>query len=61
MAKNPKHDDYYRKDFASVVYKCFDKKSCGAAKSKIIEKQQLTEELHSVIGKFEKTKSMLIF
>ena len=38
MAKNPKHDDYYRRDFASVVYKCFDKKSCGAAKSKIIEK-----------------------
>ena len=61
MAKNPEHDDYYQRDFASIVYKFCDKKSCGAAKSKIIEKQQLTEELHLVIRKFEKTKSMLIF
>ena len=57
IVKNLKYDGYQR-GLASMVYKHFDKKSSGSgAKSEIMSKQQLTEELYkSVIRKFEKCK-----
>ena len=62
---NPKYDGYQR-GVASLVYKCFEKKSsatgankfvgCGF-KSEIISDQQLAEELYKgTITKFEKVK-----
>ena len=57
IAKNPKYQGYKR-GFASVVYKCFDKKSSGGVvKSEIMPNQQLAEELHKPINrKIEKSK-----
>ena len=53
IAKTPKYDGY-EWGLASMVYKCFDKKtSAGAIKS--IQNQQLAQELHKpIIKKFEK-------
>ena len=53
IAKNPKNDGYQR-GLASMVYKCFDKKSkgSGTANNEIKQNLQLAEELHSqIIGK----------
>ena len=57
IANNSKYDGYQR-GLASMVYKCFDKKSKGAGmKIKIKENQQLANELHkSIIRKFKKRK-----
>ena len=57
IAKNPKYDGYQR-CLALMVCKFFDKKSSGSGvKSKIIPKQELSEELHKpIIRKFEKQK-----
>ena len=48
---------------APIVYKCLHKKpSCGAIKSELMSKQQLTDELHKpIIRKFEKRKVYLSF
>ena len=59
ILKNPKYDGYQR-GLASVVYKCFDKRSArgkGLNSNFDSENQQLDQELHkSVIRKFEKHK-----
>ena len=57
IVKNSKYDGYQR-GFASLVYKCLDKKSSGGpVKSEIIPNQQLAEELHkTIIRKLEKRK-----
>ena len=45
IASNPKYDGYQR-GLASMVYKCFDKKSKGAGiENEIKENQQLANEL----------------
>ena len=46
IAKNPKYDGYQR-GLASMVYKCFDKKSTGSgvANNEIKQNLQLAEEL----------------
>ena len=57
IAKNPKYDGY-KSGLASMVYKFFGKKSSGnGARSEIIPKQQLAEELHKpIIRKIKKRK-----
>ena len=57
IAKNSKYDGYQR-GLASVVYKCFDKKtSCGTVKNENISNKELAEELHKpVIKKLKKSK-----
>ena len=47
IAKNPKYDRY-QIGLASMVYKCFDKKSTGSgvANNKIKQNRHLAEELH---------------
>ena len=65
IAKNPKCDGYQR-GLASVVYKCFDKKSAsladksasgGAIKNENMPSKGLAEELHKpIIRKFKKRK-----
>ena len=57
IAKDPNYYGYQR-GLASVVYKCFDKKSfCSGIKNENISKKQLAEELHKlIIRKFEKRK-----
>ena len=53
IAINPEYDGYQR-GLASMVYKCFDKKSMGMAKS---SSSILADELHKpVIKKFNKRK-----
>ena len=70
LAKNPKYDGYQR-DFASMVYKLFDKKTSATRANKFagsgiknenMSDQQLEEELHKpIIRKFEKRKVHLPF
>ena len=61
IAKDPKYDGY-QKRLASMVYKCFDKKSRGGGVKHVNTKlapqnQQLAEELHKpIIRKIEKRK-----
>ena len=57
IAANPKHDGCQR-GIASMVYKCFYKKtSHGDGKSEIMPNQQLPKELHKPITRnFEKRK-----
>ena len=57
IASNPNYDGYQR-GLASMVYKCFDKKSKGSViKIEIKKNQQLANELHeSIIRKFKKRK-----
>ena len=52
IAKDPKYDGYQR-GLASMVYKCFDKKSAeSVANSKLApQNQQLAEKLHKPITK----------
>ena len=61
IASNPKYDGYQRGG-ASMVYKCFDKKSKESGiKNKIKENQQSANELHKpIIRKFKK-KSVFFF
>ena len=53
IAKNPKYDGYQR-GLASMVYKCFDKKTSGSdIKNKNISNKELAEELQKpIIRKF---------
>ena len=57
IASNPKYDGY-QGELASMVYKCFGKKSKGSGiKNEIKEIQQLANELHKpIIRKFKKIK-----
>ena len=57
IAKNPKYDGYQR-GLASMVYKCFDKKTSGSdIKNKNISNKELAEELQKpIIRKFKKRK-----
>ena len=61
IAKDPKYDGYQR-ELASMVYKCFHKKSAGSGAEQVNTKltpqnQQLAEELHKpIIRKFKKRK-----
>ena len=55
IVSDPKYDGYQR-GLASMVFKCFDKKSKGSG-IKFISNQQLANELHKpIIRKFEKRK-----
>ena len=60
IAKNPKYDGYER-GLASMVYKCFDKKSKGGgvANNKIKQNLQLAKELHKPIIRNLKKKNSL--
>ena len=57
IAKNLKYNGYQR-GLASMVYKCFDKKTSGSGiKNENMSDQQLAEELHKpAIRKFKKRK-----
>ena len=64
IAKDPQYDGYQR-GLASMVYKCFDKKTKGSgvilanksAIKSIPQNEQLAEELHKpIIRKYEKRK-----
>ena len=57
IAKNPKYDAYER-GLASMVYKFFDRKTCGSdIKNDIISKEELVDELHKpIIRKLTKRK-----
>ena len=55
IANNPEYDGYQR-GLASMVYKCFDKKSEGSG-IKSMPNQQLANELHkSIIKKFKRRR-----
>ena len=69
IVKNPKYDGYQR-GLASMLYKCFDKKSAslpdksvlgnGIANDEIKQNLQLAKKLHKpIIRKFKKKKSIL--
>ena len=62
IAKNPKYDGYQCK-VASIVYKCFDKKSSGSGiKNENMLDLQLAEELRKpIIRKFNKGKAQSPF
>ena len=53
IVKNPKYDGYQR-GLASMIYKCFDKKSTGSGVNIRLEfSEQLAKELHKpIIRKF---------
>ena len=52
IAKDPKYDGYQR-GLASMVYKCFDKKTKGSGAKSIPQNKQLADELHiPIIRKF---------
>ena len=57
IASNPKYDGYQR-SLASLVYKCFDKKSMGSGFKKLKNRSSiLADELHKpIIKKFDKRK-----
>ena len=57
FAKNPKYDGCQRR-LASIVYKCFDKKTCcGATENENMSNEELVEEFHkTIIRKFKKRK-----
>ena len=56
ITKDTKYDGYQR-GLASMVYKCFDKKSKGSGVKLIPENKQLANELHKpTIKKFEKRR-----
>ena len=57
IAKDPKYDGYQRRH-ASMVYKCFDKKTYGSGiKKENISNKELVEGLNKpIIGKFNKRK-----
>ena len=51
FAKYPKYDGYQRR-LASMVYKFFDKKTAGRGIKSMPQNEQLAEELHKLISKF---------
>ena len=63
IAKNPKYDGYQR-ELASMIYKCFDKKSAllpdksvsgGGVNIEVMHNEQLAKELHKpIIRNFKK-------
>ena len=57
IAKDPKYNEYQRA-LASMVYKCFNKKSSDSGiKNENISNKELTEELHKpIIKNFNKKK-----
>ena len=57
IAKDPKYNEY-QSALASMVYKCFDKKSSDSGiKNENISNKELTEELHKpIIKNFNKKK-----
>ena len=57
IAKNPKYDGYQR-GLASMVYKCFDKKTSDrATENEIMSNKELVDELcKPMIRKFKKRK-----
>ena len=58
IAKNPKYDGYQR-GLASMIYKCFDKKSTGSGIASE-PNYQLANELHKpIIRKLKKEKFIL--
>ena len=61
IAKNPKYDRYQR-GLASMVYKCFHKKTEGSgvtiANKSIAQNEQLAEELHKPIIRKFKTREV---
>ena len=62
IAKNPKYDGYQR-GLASMVCKCFDKKTSGGAiktLSEIVSNQGLAKELHKPIKKRQKRVLQLL-
>ena len=62
FAKNPKYDGYQR-GLASMVCKCFDKKTSGGAiktLSEIVSNQGLAKELHKPIKKRQKRVLQLL-
>ena len=47
----------YQRGLASIIYKCFDKKTSGSGiKNENISNKELAEELHKSIRKFNKRK-----
>ena len=61
IPSSPKYDGY-QKGLASMVYKCFDKKSSGSGFIANESNYQLAEELHKkIIRKFKKRKVYLLF
>ena len=61
IAKGPKYDGYQR-GLASMVYKCFDKKTTGSDIKSVSQNEQLAKELHkTIIRKFKKTRVHSIF
>ena len=62
IAKNPKYDGYQR-GMASMVCKCFDKKSTvsGVVNNEIKQNSQLAKELHKpIIRNFKKKNSLFV-
>ena len=56
IASNPKYDGY-ESGLASMVYRCFDRKSAKGSGINSISNQQFTEELHKpIIRKFKGRK-----
>ena len=56
IASDPKYDGYQR-GLASMIYKFFDKKSCGSGVAATEPNYQLVNELHrQIIRKFNKRK-----
>ena len=53
IAKDPKYDGYQR-GLASMVYKCFDKKTADSGIKFMQQNEQLAEELHKLIIKKSK-------
>ena len=52
IAKDPKYDGYQR-GLASMVYKCFDKKTTGSGIKSMPQNEELAEELQKpIIRKF---------
>ena len=62
IAKNQKYDGYQR-GLASMVYKCFDKKtSSRTVKNENISNKELAEELNKpILKKFKKRKAQSPF
>ena len=58
IAKHPKYDGYQRR-LASVIYKCFDRKSKGSGANITLESnEELAEELHKPITKNFKKRTV---
>ena len=56
IAKDSKYDGYQR-ELASMVYKCFDKKTAGSGIKSMPQNEQLAKELHKpIIRKSKKEK-----